>query len=771
MTSSRPDRLPRAGSAATVGLLLFAGCTEREPVKSESASLSRLEVEPATADVPSRDPVTVEQIVVDPEVPPKHPSKSKAHTIARSTGKDPEVDISGPFDPSSFNQIVLHLRCPGEQEVKVALSRDGTLLPLGDALKKQVPPRKAAQTVIFDVPMLRRQTLAVDTISVTFVDARKGSTLLSLELRQRPWSDWLPDARKAAEMVAIGGEARRAEGLSSRLPLVTSFRSIGGGSLEFSYGEPDTLREPASAPVLVAALSSPGGTKLEREFELESDPSHAPGWKHASIDVSRFDAGKEVAARFSLRTSSEEEIVCALGEPRLVQRAKNAPVVVLVTSDTHRADYLGTAHSPISVRTPFLDGLAARGVYFTNCLSSANVTNPSHVALMTGTSPRDTGVVANQKPLPPEVQTLAESFRAAGFTCYAAVCAIHLNHRQSGLGQGFDRMSFPEIPQRDSGLAIADLESWLPDAEGLPLFVWLHVFDAHAPYLPREPYHATYWDASRDPADPSLPPLPDAAADHWLGEVRDLGYVETLYRSEVSYVDAEVERFLGLPRMHDAIVAFTADHGESFGSHQIYWDHRELYPENLYVPLILAGPGVPEGIRCDRPVEQIDTSRTLLDLAGLSAAAFPGSDLLRIAAGEGKESSARFALSAHALSASVLSGNLFLVIHLREHKFTTDLPPRAMHEIELYDLARDPRCEVNLAQSDHETAARLRKMLVDWLGAAHPPQPGTADPEAVDSRVIEDLQALGYGGETGEEQSSRWIDPACECEQCKPFHE
>ncbi len=769
MSFSRPDCPHRSAPGLAGLLLLLAGCGRDAPAGSAQGHLQRLDLVPVGEDATSREPVTVERIAVAPDAADR--KTGSVRRVERTKGKSPHFEIFGPFEPTAFNQVVLHLRCPGEEDVKLALQRGGQAVQAGDSMKKRVPPRKAIQKVVFDLPMLRRESADIDVISVSLGGLHQRSALVALELRLRPWSDWLPDPRGTAEMLSVGGEMRRAEGLSSRLPLSTTFRSPGKGWLEFSYAEPDLLREPGSEPVLVVGLAEAGGSETLHEYSLAADPVHPSTWHYASIDLAGFAADTEVRASFSLRTTSQEEIVCALGEPALVQRGKHPPVVVLVSSDTHRADYLGAANSPIVVRTPFLDGLAARGAYFTNCLASANVTNPSHVALMTGTSPRDTGVVANQKPLAPEVQTLAECFRSAGWTTYAAVCAIHLNHRQSGLGQGFDRMSFPEVPQRDSGLAIADLESWLPDADGLPLFVWLHVFDAHAPYLAQEPYHASYWDGALDPSDPSLPPLPEAASDPWLGDVRDLAYIETLYRSEVSYVDAEVQRLLALPGLEGAIVAFTADHGESLGTHTIYWDHRELYPENLYVPLILAGPGVPQGIRCDLPVEQIDTSRTLLDLVGMQATPFPGVDLLSIATGEAKEASFRFSLSAHALSASVLSGSWFLVIHLREHKFSPDRPVRAMHEIELYDLALDPRCEKNLAQTDHEKAARLRKLLVDWLAAARVPEAGSADPEAVDSRVLEDLAALGYTGETVDDASKRWIDPACECEQCLPFHE
>ncbi len=781
----------RALAASFLALVLVAGCGGDGVPAPERGRLERLELGFAGSAAPQLEAQCIACIEVPAELPPwkirsdeklvrtvGNPAEGGYHVLlVRPPEGGARIEVPGPFDPTTFNLVVLRLQCLQGADVRVSALRSGKAPVLGEGSTKSLPPRKGVQEVAFEMPELRSESELIDALGIVFLEdgseKRPGPLLglVSVELRHRPWSAWLPSPDAPAQMVAVGSEMRPAKSLSSRFPLRASLIPGTRASLELCFGIPARLRDAPSAPTLRVTLRAASGEEGTREAAIEEDPAVGARWHALSIPLREFEPDEEVEARFELVGSSQEEIVCALGEPMLVERGKQQPTVVVVTSDTHRADYLGVADSAVEVRTPFLDGLAARGAYFTDCLAASNVTNPSHVALMTATSPRDTGVIANQKPLAPDMQTLAESFRSAGYVTLAGVCAIHLGHRQSGLGQGFDRLSFPVEPQRNSAEALADLERWLPDAEGLPLFVWLHLFDAHAPYDAQAPYHSSYWDGSRDPRDASLPPLPAPAVTSWTADVRDLGYVETLYRSEVSYVDAQVERLLAMPRMSDAWIAFTADHGESLGAHDIYWDHRELYPENLHVPLILAGPGVPAGLRCDRPVEQIDTARTLLDLAGLETAPFPGTNLLRIAAGEAPEAGTRFALAAHALSASVLSGAWFLVLHLRDHSFVPTQPPRAMHEIELYDVARDPQCASNLAEAEHERAARMRGALVAWLASARSTGHGDSTGEAVDTSILENLEALGYTGETGGEVSTHWIDPACECERCLPFRE
>jgi arylsulfatase A-like enzyme len=119
--------------------------------------------------------------------------------------------------------------------------------------------------------------------------------------------------------------------------------------------------------------------------------------------------------------------------------------VLLVTSDTHRGELLGTTAGGL-VRTPALDALAARGVVFLDAMSTSNATNPSHAALMTGLHPRDTRVVTNRDPLARRAVTLAERFAAAGYRTAATYSAFHLDDATSGLGQGFDRYEGPGAP-------------------------------------------------------------------------------------------------------------------------------------------------------------------------------------------------------------------------------------------------------------------------------------------------------------------------------------
>src|SRR5688500_12805117 len=95
------------------------------------------------------------------------------------------------------------------------------------------------------------------------------------------------------------------------------------------------------------------------------------------------------------------------------------PNVLLITGDHWPASFLGAAGHPV-VQTPTLDQLARNGVRFTRAYSECPVCIPARRTLMTGTSPRAHGdrVFGEQLPMP-DVPTLAQTFRDAGYQAYA----------------------------------------------------------------------------------------------------------------------------------------------------------------------------------------------------------------------------------------------------------------------------------------------------------------------------------------------------------------
>ncbi|HYH44672.1 MAG TPA: sulfatase, partial [Thermoanaerobaculia bacterium] len=245
---------------------------------------------------------------------------------------------------------------------------------------------------------------------------------------------------------------------------------------------------------------------------------------------------------------------CRAGEPGgTAAGSSDGASLLLVTLDTVRADRLG-GYGYAAAETPTLDRLAREGVRFAAASTNAPLTLPAHASLLTGLLPPRHGLRNNGAGRLPEVPTLAAVLAAAGYRTAAFVSSFVLD-RRFGLDRGF--AVYDDDVERDAGGGVAlDAErrgdrtveralAWLSaktpetlDRER-PFFLWVHLYDAHAPYAPPAPYD------SRHRGRP--------------------------YDGEIAFADAQVGRLVAeLERRGLAgrtLVAVTADHGEALGEH------------------------------------------------------------------------------------------------------------------------------------------------------------------------------------------------------------
>lgn len=663
------------------------------------------------------------------------------------------------LDPTSFDQVAVRFQVDGNDFVGVRLLRGEE--ELARSRFPSVHGATEEQVVVLDLPGTRELARTpADGLELHVHGSGGRFALLGLELLDRPPAAWLPDPDGEPELLEIEGRSRRVVGLSSTRPMELELAPPPASRLGVSFARPPELA--GSAPCELVLTLSAGGDVLATAREPV-----AASWRRLELDLAAH-AGRELRVRAELVAAGGGPAHAALGQPVLSARSERPRTVLLVTSDTHRQDHLGLSAGGVDIATPALDALAARGAFFADCFASSNFTIPSHVALFTATTPRDTGVLDNFSRVSAAAETLAERFQDAGFRTFASLSARLLG--VSGLGQGFDRFAVPDRVEWRASDAVERALGWLEEAEGSDLFLWLHVFDAHSPYEPPPPYDVAYWPADRDPADPSLPSpdLPGEFLERLAPGLRDLGFLAAQYRGEVSYLDAELGRLLAHPRLSGAAIAVTADHGESLGQHGVFWGHEELYPDTIHVPLIVAGPGVPAGRRAEAPVRQIDVGRTLLDMAGLEAVEFPGVDLRRFLGASPPDVAGepRFAISNDASSASITLDGWHLMLQLTDHHPEHLLEARRRHELELYHLPSDPGCARDLALERRDLARELRGRLGAWLADAGP---GLAARGPGDRETLEELALLGYvEPETPLVDPPRY-DPDCGCAACRRY--
>jgi arylsulfatase A-like enzyme len=293
----------------------------------------------------------------------------------------------------------------------------------------------------------------------------------------------------------------------------------------------------------------------------------------------------------------------------------SGPSIVLVTIDTLRADHVGAYGGPVRL-TPHLDAFALGAIVHEAAFTTMPTTGPAHASLFTGLMPSDHGVRANGVPLLPGFaeRDLAARLRAAGYRTAAFVTTRLLAPSVTGL-RGFEVYDAPTTPLRPGREAVDAALEWLDASSRGPVFLWVHLYDPHAPY------------GSADQKRRSLPLEPGA-----YGWVEPSRYADPAARrraaAEYSVGVGDADEALGLllagvrARLTSPpLVIVTADHGEALDEHLdergYAFDHGEfLDPEQIRIPLLLAGPGVEAGLS-PGAVSLRDLYGTLLRAAGV----------------------------------------------------------------------------------------------------------------------------------------------------------
>ena len=426
------------------------------------------------------------------------------------------------------------------------------------------------------------------------------------------------------------------------------------------------------------------------------------------------------------------------------------PNVLLIVADHWPASLLGAAGHP-AIHTPTLDALCRNGRRYTNCYSETPVCLPARRTLMTGTTPREHGDRTFQptRPMDPNLPTLAQTFRTAGYQAYG-VGKTHTYPQRDRIG--FDDLLLDDEGRTNFGVT-DDYEIFLGDS-GCPGQQFGHglannSYNATAWHLP-EHLHATNWATfamqrfirRRDPTRPALwylgyrhphPPLvpPQRFLDHygdveidkphwgsWAKEKlpynlqgvrardvyseRQITWARRAFYALCTQIDQQIGSLIGTIReegiLDETVVMFTSDHGDMLGNHGL-WAKQTFYEGSANIPMILVGPRGDErvGWNCadDRIAGLQDVMPTLLDLCGIEApdtvrgqsmVSAPPRDFLYGEFGEDKHS-----------SRMIRSGQFKLIWY------------PVGNEFQLFDLDADPH-EMRNAANDTDKAETLREL-------------------------------------------------------------
>ncbi len=326
-------------------------------------------------------------------------------------------------------------------------------------------------------------------------------------------------------------------------------------------------------------------------------------------------------------------LVCACGKP-------SGPNVILVIVDTMRADHLGCYGYGRGV-SPTIDSLAAEGTLFASCQAQSPWTLPSHASIWTGLTPVEhrTGLFGGSLyGLDVALPTFATVLGENGYVTLGFVNVGFLAHG-FGFANGFDHYSVNTAGHGRAGETVDEVLEWFTQNVGnpAPKLLVIHLYDVHAPYEPPAPFDTMFspvgvegginWSSdtlrnlqvSMAPDEWNRLISQDTLAASIMGE-RD--HMVDMYDGEIAWVDSELGRlFAGLREMgvtDGALVMITADHGEEFVEHGFYGHGHSLFQEQLHVPLIVSGPGIPRGAVEAAAVSQTDIMPTILLFAGIT---------------------------------------------------------------------------------------------------------------------------------------------------------
>jgi len=418
------------------------------------------------------------------------------------------------------------------------------------------------------------------------------------------------------------------------------------------------------------------------------------------------------------------------------------PHFVLLSVDTLRADALGT-YGAKSAKTPTIDALSTAGVLFEDAQTTIGKTGPAFASMFTSLYPPTHGARRNAQRMRGDIPVLAEILGEAGYESAAFISNWTLRADLVGLNRGFDHYD-EEFNQARNAVGVMErhaddvaraAERWLrlraddEERNRRPLFLWVHFSDPHDPYLERTGF------------TPPRPPQ-DQRTGGWQRRWR--------YQSEVNYVDhwlgrlsEAIEEFLPGPRY----TVFVSDHGESMGEHG-YWGHgKNVHWPNARIPMILTGPGIPEGRRVEAAVGVIDVLPTVLDLFELEhPAGVEGRSLVPI--GDEPEGGARpryvigdkhSALFARSRRSAPYENPLQISMELEGAKVLHDF---SKSRTVYFDLTVDPHEDRPLPAPPVDMVPPLGRRLVNWYRDL--PKYEAKSGTVLSEEDIRQLKSLGY---------------------------
>jgi len=454
-----------------------------------------------------------------------------------------------------------------------------------------------------------------------------------------------------------------------------------------------------------------------------------------------------------------------------------SPNIILIVSDTTRADHL-SSYGYFRKTTPNIDGFARRGVLFEDAISASSWTLPAMASIFTGLLPHQHGAGADE-PLGNGPKTLPEILRTVGYETAGFSANPHYGISPWGLSRGFDTYTdstatlgysvdasrlghniieplseqwfhhsrFNEFTAQQLNEQVCD---WFAHRSGRPFFLLVHYDDAHDSYEVPSPFDHFYGPISEE-AKRLLPEAKYNRAELTIGQRES---VIAAYDNALRYIDSQVGELLCFlqqsPDWSNTYIIFTADHGEAFGEHHAYTHGWDLYREVLHVPLVIAGPGVPAGLRITDPASTRQILPTVLEWSGMRHPVLHRRSLSRLWEPRNVPDFPEEPVFSEFLDPATSSSGPQGVVSVTTRDW--HIIWHTDHRNQLYRWPSDPQEKLNLfdVRENQEIVQRLEGILLPMMMRSYPPWR--------DTRYLEALPNSSFSSH-GETQNSDWPLP------------
>jgi len=450
------------------------------------------------------------------------------------------------------------------------------------------------------------------------------------------------------------------------------------------------------------------------------------------------------------------------------------PNILFLIIDSLRSDkFFGSQKTS---KTPNIDKLLQKSVYFHNNISASDGTIFAWASIFTGLEPLKTGVRSERyNKIDSNVETYFSKLKKEGYSLYT--CVPKIAH-EFGMVEDFENTDktydhFLSLPDGLGNKIISKLNSKLIE----PWIYFVHINDIHFPIIPPKNY-------DRDEFGTSKYERTISSIDEWIGKIlehidlkktlvvitSDHGIYVPSVKIKDEWINFEVNGssqklttklgnkipfFLGnlktkmffiLENYRKKIkekklkdITLTQYQKRSLFSQRGDLDHF-LFDEKIRVPLLFLGYGIESKKTIETQVRCIDIFPTIAEIIGLNKNEknVDGRSLLPLIEGKQLEELPAFIISSPLMD---VKSNDVIGIRTSEYKYFRDKddPNKRVH---LFNLKSDPLEENNIYEKNPKIINKLESLLTQKLSEIKQMNPEYTEEEL--KNIQNELKKMGY---------------------------